>query len=958
MKYLLLSFYIISCTLILEGQHTEPILRLNTPMHTAKIGRISSDSDGKYILTCSRDKTAKLWDVSNGKLLKTFRPPIGLGNEGMLFAGAISPDGQWVVVGGWSAYYPQNKSMDIYIFNTQSGLLKERITGLPNVIFDLEFSPNGQYLVAALGGSNGIRIYRSRTFQLLKKDSDYGDYSYNIAFSKEGTLASVCDDGYLRLYNKSFDLIKKQKMTGGEQPFSLAFSPDGRLLAVTYRDSPNLQVLDPTSLQVLYKPIITGANTLNQSLFNVAFSKDGTQLIAGGFYKIKQNGKWWYQIRIWNKAGQGSYQDYAASESTIMDIKVLSNGQIAYASTQPDWGILDTYTGKQVVYQGAAINDYAVTNRSHLKINADAFEVGLTPKYKDPLIFDLNTRSISETSANFPSFKEKIETIEITDWENTYQPKLNHQNLSFLKSNEMCRSVDISDNQETIVFGASYTIYGLDARGKQVWETPTQSTVWAVNIAANNKVVVAALGDGTIRWYRMTDGAHLLTLFLHPDRQRWILWTASGYYDAAPGAEDLLGWQVNQGADKEGLFYPVSKFRKTYYRPDVIDRILDTQDEAEALALANKTAHRSSPSSSRDITKELPPTVRLLSPSNGTTVQSNTVSIEYSIQSPNNEAVTGVSIKIDGRPVSTDRGLKSAGQREKVQVTIPSSNCTVSIFAENRFGISEAASVDLVWEGQLRITPELMRPNLYILAIGVSDYDVDNYDLDFPDDDAKAFVKVLERQEGLLYNKVVPKLYTDKTATKDNILDGLDWLVRETTQHDVAMIFFAGHGRENTQGTFYYLPVGADENNMRRTCIMKEEIRETVATIAGKVLVFMDACHSGHLMLASNRRGSEPDINRIINELVAAENGAVVFSSSTGRQSSLENALWGHGAFTKALVEGLSGEAKYGDEGKVTCKSLDYYISKRVKELTNGKQSPTTNFPPNVPDFPIAILKK
>jgi uncharacterized caspase-like protein len=111
------------------------------------------------------------------------------------------------------------------------------------------------------------------------------------------------------------------------------------------------------------------------------------------------------------------------------------------------------------------------------------------------------------------------------------------------------------------------------------------------------------------------------------------------------------------------------------------------------------------------------------------------------------------------------------------------------------------------------------------------------------------------------------------------------------------------------------------------------------------------------MMMASTRRNNRdnPDITRIVNELIEAENGAVVFSSSTGRQTSLEDASWGHGAFTKALVEGLNGAAEIGNEGKITCKSLDIYISRRVKELTGGQQTPTTNYPPNVPDFPVSI---
>ncbi|MFN3393869.1 MAG: hypothetical protein ACK424_04865, partial [Candidatus Thermochlorobacter sp.] len=80
---------------------------------------------------------------------------------------------------------------------------------------------------------------------------------------------------------------------------------------------------------------------------------------------------------------------------------------------------------------------------------------------------------------------------------------------------------------------------------------------------------------------------------------------------------------------------------------------------------------------------------------------------------------------------------------------------------------------------------------------------------------------------------------------------------------------------------------------------------------------------------------------------------------STGRQYSLEDAAWGNGAFTRALLEGLSGKADLMGKGKITVNMLDAFISERVKELTKGKQTPTTVRPPNVPDFPVALkLKK
>lgn len=173
------------------------------------------------------------------------------------------------------------------------------------------------------------------------------------------------------------------------------------------------------------------------------------------------------------------------------------------------------------------------------------------------------------------------------------------------------------------------------------------------------------------------------------------------------------------------------------------------------------------------------------------------------------------------------------------------------------------------------------------------------------------------------------------------------------------MLFFAGHGINDNAGTFYLLPVNAELEKLKRTCLEFSQVKTTIASLAGKAVIFLDACHSGNAMGGTQRRSAVADITAAVNELGSAENGAVVFSSSTGRQYSLEDAAWGNGAFTKALLEGLSGRADLMGKGRITVNMLDAFISERVKELTKGRQTPTTVRPPNVPDFPIALkLKK
>ena len=72
----------------------------------------------------------------------------------------------------------------------------------------------------------------------------------------------------------------------------------------------------------------------------------------------------------------------------------------------------------------------------------------------------------------------------------------------------------------------------------------------------------------------------------------------------------------------------------------------------------------------------------------------------------------------------------------------------------------------------------------------------------------------------------------------------------------------------------------------------------------------------------------------------------------------MENSERGNGPFTKGLVEGIRGKANYGGTGRITVNMLDLYVSERVKELTRGEQTPVTVKPPNVPDFPLALLAK
>ena len=146
-------------------------------------------------------------------------------------------------------------------------------------------------------------------------------------------------------------------------------------------------------------------------------------------------------------------------------------------------------------------------------------------------------------------------------------------------------------NSPGFVLGTDWYLRALDADGKEVWRTTTPGVAWAVNISGNGRLAVAALGDGTIRWYRMDDGRLLLSLKVLSDRRNWAAWTPEGFYNASPGALGVLKWEVNRGYDAAADVVPVSSIPKLR-RADVLPLVLQQLETLRALGIADLAAAR------------------------------------------------------------------------------------------------------------------------------------------------------------------------------------------------------------------------------------------------------------------------------------------------------------------------------------------------------------------------------
>ncbi len=245
------------------------------------------------------------------------------------------------------------------------------------------------------------------------------------------------------------------------------------------------------------------------------------------------------------------------------------------------------------------------------------------------------------------------------------------------------------------------------------------------------------------------------------------------------------------------------------------------------------------------------------------------------------------------------------------------------------------------------------RPNLYLLSIGISKYEDKTQNLKYADEDAEAIARTFKTQQGKLYNQVKVRLLTNSLADKDNVLDGLDWLIKESTQNDVAVIFVAGHGIKDDGGQYYFMSHDSDADHLRRTGIKWYEFQDAMERVPGKRWLLADTCHSGGITGKRDIAG----ISDALRDLRKVEGGVVVMTAATGREASVESPEWEHGAFTLALIEGLEQKkANFNGDNRIDIKELDLFVTNRVKELTGGRQHPTTEIPTVMPNFPIAVL--
>lgn len=946
----------------------EPVLRIETGSHLSPITRISSDAAGNFAVTASEDKTARLWDLRDGRQLAVLRPPLGEHSIGALYAAAMSPDGRQIVVGGNSSFDGQTHS--IYLFDRATGNLppKSTLSGMEAPVTQLAWSRDSEMIVVGMR-QEGVRVFK-RNLGFVGADPEYNDAIYGAGFSRDGRLAVAGLDGYLRIYGfgkNGMERLSRKQMPG--KPYGVAWSPDGARIAVGLQDASRVVVLASSSLEVLHIAEAAGSGNLGR----VEWSADGKTLYAAGTFV--RDGK--FAVLAFAAGGRESPQEIGSFGNTVTALSSHAKGLLA-SSAEPAWRSFD----------GVGVSRYSVGVRNadfrdageSFRVTADGMLVAFPMAMggKDPMVFDF---SKGELRPALPpgSASPPREPAGLSHWKNSPAPTLNGR-LIALKPGETSRSVAVAVDGKRFLLGTEWYLRYFSADGGQLWDRRMPGAAWAVNLSSDGRWAVAALGDGSIRWYRASDGQEQLALFAHGDRERWIAWSPSGYYDTSMGGENLVGWHVNRAFNQSADFFSVGRFRERFYQPSVIHRVLQTGDEQTAvravqadvasLERMNAEAAEAASSPKRPVATApvkvvalspkvadvLPPVVQLQSDAVLET-SAPQVPVRYTVRTSDDAPLKEVKVRVNGkleRNIQTRATRTQDGQSYEALVPVPPKDSEILLIAENRNAKSDPVTVQVRRHSASTAKAPYFEKydTLYLLVVAIDKYAGQNA-LQLPVKDASDFGRQMTRianaSQGKqrLYQKPALKVLVDEEATQENIRDGLKWLRDNVKERDAGVVFLAGHGT-SIDRSYYFVPYRAANIGQKDNWVGGKEIVETLQNLPGRAMFFLDTCNSGALANQARAAGT-------VNQL-DEERGVIVFASATAKELAQETDEWGNGAFTKALIEGLRGEAEDPRDKMIYPSLLKRYITRRVRDLTNNQQNPYVS--DHGIDDPIAVVVK
>ena len=942
-----------------EAKATDLQLMLDTGGHQGLIRGLAFTPDGREIVSAGYDKVVRVWDLNSGKTVRTIRGQVGTEpwNDGRIDAAALSPDGRSLVIGGNMAL--EGRAL-IRIHDFTTGKLLNLFRGSrSDAVRHLAFSHDGARLISGeFGGPAGIWDVASGT--LHHRLGQYDPVVINaVGFTLDGRAVTGGSDRILRVWSPNEESELAQLAGHKDRVSTLAVSPaDGTIASGDW--SGEIRLWEGKTGAPLRMLAGTGAPV--QALH---FSPNGKWLLASLPYS-ERGSDTKYPIRVWEVATGKEVHTYAGHDNSVFAVAVSPDSRLAATGGGSQFAIhvwdietgalRQTKDGKPLTLGGSGAPSWTVgfsgdgqtlawgrsSTKGHLEFQLRLPAVGRGLGRPEPLGSDAAT-AFQRARTSHGTYAIARRTV----------GDGSHRDgrLEVTKDGAVTAAVELARGEgdregvdtftpdgQTIIAGFiggwmfPYTLDG--KRGLGFFGHEGQ--ILAVAASPDGRFLVSGSSDQTVRLWNLQTRELIVSLF-HGIDGEWVMWTPQGYYAGSPGADKIVGWQINKGPDQTAEHVGADQLRQHLNRPDIIEKAIILASAEQAVREAPGTSFKLTDLLARPV-----PRFRIGSPAGGSTQRGGRVIIKIAIDAVP-DPIKAIRVQVNGRQVEdlnppVGSGGFNAGEHV-LDVPLAKGSNEVRITLTNSIG-ERAETLTVIHDGEGALD---RRGALHIVAIGVNEYKrlgdtcgSGSCDLSYSVADARALADAVERRLGPGHSRVVKRLLVNGGDAKDaptasNIIDAVE-LLRQAEETDTVVLFIAGHGK-NDGPDYRFLPTDAElsDGALRGSTVVPWQVLQSAVEAAkGRRLLFVDTCHSGN---AYNQRLGN----------AAYHANIIAYTAARFDQEAMEDVKVGHGLFTLAVVEGLEGKADTGANRQISTKELATYVLQRVDELAKslkGEQEP------------------
>jgi WD40 repeat protein len=886
--------------------------------HSLWVNAVCCSPDGLRIASASRDGTVKLWDAATGGLLRTLQ-----GHRGEVFALRFSPDGRFVASAAADSA--------VILWDAWSGRVTRIFRGHEGAAQTLAYSPDGRHIASASSVDSTIRLWDVETGEQLRSFGIPGVES--LSYSPDG--------GHIAFGSMDNTVRVREAETGAEilslagrssWVRSLAYSPDGRHIAMGSTDR-TVQVWEAGTGREIFA--LAGHTATVRS---VAYSPDGRRIVSGAADS---------SVRVWDAAGGRELYTLWGHTSVVRAVSYDPGGRfIVSGSSDGSVRVWDAGTGEELwTFEGHGAEVHS------LAWSPDGFTIASGSSDRTVRLWNvggapprtLRGHAGAVVSLAYSSNGARLVSGSADGTVKLWDPAGGRELESFSGYSTRIKS-GLAWSPTGMVFAAAMednTIALLDSEGGRQPRILRGHTgeVYALAWDPDGQRLASASLDGTTRIWDLVTGRELARS-IGFNNGEWISITPDGYYAASVLGDRYFNVRVG------GLVYGLELYRPAFYRPWMVHVRLQGRSVRNDRSLLNINSFG------------VPPELAILHPPDGALLETAGAELLVSArdaQFPLEQFRIYVNDRLVGPDLTgalvgaylepAEEGIRVAGELREAAFQLPlelepGTNRIEATVSNGRAGGRAVVTVEAPPSSLPR-----ERPNLKVLAIGVSRYDDPRIDhLAFAVFDARGAIGAFRDQEGKLYGTVDALLLATgelQAPTKHNIARELSAFFRGQGSRDTAILLLFGHGVNDADGNYYFLPsdirLDPDGGIPYGEAFSVEAIIAAL-DVPGRKLLFMDTSHTAAISAAQIRA---VDTGRLAMDLKPLR--PLFFSSSRGDGPSLESLEHRAGLFGLALKEGLGGEADSDSDRIITMRELDRYVTGRVWDLSGGLQRPATH---------------